>query len=248
MVSNSKDISTLASVIDTAIENRLKSLHTHMPGIIQSFDPETQLATVQPAIKRVFKIEDDEGVEILTPTDFPLCINVKVIFPRSGGFTQTTPVKEGDECLLLFCERAIDTWYNTGVIRQPSAKRFHSLSDAVAMLGLSSLPNKIENFDNENMILKKDDESIVVKLKDNGDLEITSNANVIVNAATSVTIESPDINLVGNVVITGNLDVQGDTTLTSNVTSNGKDIGEGHSHAGSPTAPNGPVSDTGAVT
>ena len=47
-------IAKLASNIKEGIANRLKDLHTNMPGIIESFDPITQTASIQPAIKRVF--------------------------------------------------------------------------------------------------------------------------------------------------------------------------------------------------
>lgn len=61
-----------------------------------------------------------------------------------------------------------------------------------------------------------------------------------VTASTSVTIDTPET------TITGNLTVQGDTTLTSTVTSGGKDISDTHTHVGSPSAPTGGVSNTGA--
>ena len=44
-------LATLAANIKQGVENRLKDLHTSMPGIVESFDPLTQLASVQPAIK-----------------------------------------------------------------------------------------------------------------------------------------------------------------------------------------------------
>lgn len=51
-----------------------------------------------------------------------------------------------------------------------------------------------------------------------------------------------------NVTIKGNLTVIGDTTLGATVTSNGKDISDTHTHVGSPSAPDGAQSDTGAPT
>ena len=41
----------LASNIKEGIANRLKDLHTSMPGIIENFDPVTQTASIQPAIR-----------------------------------------------------------------------------------------------------------------------------------------------------------------------------------------------------
>ena len=62
----------------------------------------------------------------------------------------------------------------------------------------------------------------------------------IVTASTSVTLDTPET------TITGNLTVQGATALTSTVTSGGTDISNSHLHGGSPSAPTGGVSNTGA--
>ena len=171
-------LSTLPSVIMTGIDNRLKDLHTSMPGIIKEFDPVTQLAKVQPAIKRVFKTEDNNGDEILNPQNLPILINVPVQFPRGGGFSITFPVKPEDECLLVFCERAIDNWHRTGESKKPNAKRFHSLSDATCFVGISSEPKKVPNYSADDVQLKKDGHEVYITLKNNNDLELHTDTNM----------------------------------------------------------------------
>jgi len=226
-------IAKLASNIKEGIANRLKDLHTSMPGIIQSFDPVTQTASIQPTIKRVFITR--EGVtETLIPANLPILINVPVQFPRGGGFSLTFPVKKGDECLIMFAERAIDTWHKFGGIREPNAKRFHHLSDATAIVGLSSLPNKVPAYSATATQIKKDDGSAVISLNNDSSVDIiadsditaTSLANIKaeatgdisatcanlsatasgtaeVTAASSCTITAPTITLAGNVIIGG---------------------------------------------
>lgn len=235
-------LATLAANIKQGIENRLKDLHTSMPGIIESFDPLTQLASVQPAIKRIF-VNRDEEKEILVPENIGVLINVPVVFPRGGGFSLTFPVTKGDECLLVFCERSIDNWHETGEINRPAARRFHSLSDATAFVGMSSKVNKIPEYDELNTQLKKDDGSVSITLLTDG--------NIKIDADTKVTLTAPDtdiigkVNITGDTKVTGNFEVTGDTTLGAVVTSNGVDISATHTHTGSPTAPSGPVSPTG---
>ncbi len=236
MGSKNSSLSTLASNIKQGVEARLKDLHTSIPGIVESFDPETQLASVQPAIKRIFTSREGD-TEILTPSDLPLLINVPVIFPRGGGFSLTFPVKKGDECLLTFCERSIDNWHKNGGVQLPGARRFHSFSDATAFVGISSLSNKIPNYDGTNVQLKSDDSKVELTLLTDGTLSL--------KAETKVTVDAPDAEFTGNVKILGNLEVIGSSTLSSTVTSNGKDISDTHTHTGSPTAPAGPVSPTG---
>ncbi len=85
----------------------------------------------------------------------------------------------------------------------------------------------------------------------NGDLDIETgnggggNVNIMcseanVMASTSITFDTPAA------TFTGDLTVDGDTALSSVVTSGGKDISDTHLHIGSPTAPTGSVSNTGA--
>lgn len=125
--------STPGDPVHVAIEERLKDVHTCCPGIIRSFNAATQTAVVQPAIKRIWV---DDG-----PLDLPQCLDVPVQFPRGGGFVLTFPVAPGDECLLVFSERAIDNWFTNGDTQEPSEYRLHDLSDAFAVLGFSSAPN-----------------------------------------------------------------------------------------------------------
>ena len=75
-------------------------------------------------------------------------------------------------------------------------------------------------------------------LRDNGDLDIFS-ASVNITATTAANITAPDT------TINGNLTVTGETALGEVVTSNGVNISDTHTHAGSSTAPDGPVSNTG---
>lgn len=79
------------------------------------------------------------------------------------------------------------------------------------------------------------------------DLKITVAGDVTFDVTGTSTVNVPTTNWTGDINLTGNLDVSGNTTLGATVTSNGKDISDTHKHAGSPTAPDGPVSNTGAV-
>jgi hypothetical protein len=221
-VGDKADLATLASTIKQGVDNRLKDLHTAIPGIVETFDPVTQLATVQPAIRRIF-ITRDAGNETLIPSDLPILINVPVVFPRGGGFSLTFPVVKGDECLLVFCERSMDNWHETGEVKVPGARRFHSLSDATALVGLSSLPNKIPNYDDTNLQLKRDDNSVVFTMLTDGTAEL--------KADTRVTVDVPNAEFTGNVLVKGNLTVEGSTLLSSTVTSGGTNISQSHTHS-----------------
>jgi hypothetical protein len=118
------------------VREMLMMVHTGMPGIVQSFDPATQTAVVQPAIQLLIVGEDE-------PVTLSVCPDVPVFFPGGGGLVLTFPIAKGDECLLEFSERAIDFWFDRAGVQQPSQVRMHDLSDGFAFVGFRSKPNAL---------------------------------------------------------------------------------------------------------
>lgn len=144
----------------TTIENRLKDLHTCLPGIIKSYDPTTNTAQVQPAVQRVFV---ESG-----PVNLPLIVDVPVVFPGGGSWAVTFPVAAGDECVLVFSERCIDYWHVTGQIKPPATYRFHDISDAFAFVGVRSQARKLSNIQTDGVELRNSDRSVALKLNATG--------------------------------------------------------------------------------
>jgi hypothetical protein len=152
----------------TAIEDRLKELHTCLPGIVQRYDPATNTVDVQPAIQRTFQ----DGVQ-----NFPLLEGVPVHFPGGGGWTVTFPIAAGDECLLIFSERCINYWHVTGELRPGENYRLHDPSDAFALVGIRSQPRALPAIQTDGMELRDDARSTYIKLGPGG-IEIKGNVTV----------------------------------------------------------------------
>lgn len=226
------------------IEGRLKDLHTCLPGIIASFDPDTQTASVQPAIQRIFT---EKGA-----VNLPLCVDVPVAFPGGGDFFLTFPVKIGDECILMFSERAIDNWHVSGGTQAPAEYRLHDLSDGIAIVGLNSQPNKISNFNATDTELRNRARNVRVTMKPDGTVETVNSAGshilsaagaMTINAPQGTTINSPQITLNGNVTYigdmngqagnggTGNASTPGTITAQTDVIGGGKSL-KTHTHPG----------------
>ncbi len=55
-----------------------------------------------------------------------------------GGYR--VPVQPGDECLIIFGDTAVDSWWASGGVQSPSSLRRHSLSDGFALVGFFSRP------------------------------------------------------------------------------------------------------------
>lgn len=175
---------TPEAAFEAQIEGRLKQLHTMLPGIVQSFNPATQTASVQPAIKRIFT---EQGA-----VNLPLCVDVPVEFPGGGDFFLTFPVKAGDECILVFSERCIDNWFQQGGTQEPAEYRLHDLSDAVALVGLNSQPKNIPSFNSTDVELRDRGRTVRVTMKPDGTIEnVNSQGSTILSAAGKFTINAP---------------------------------------------------------
>ena len=130
-----------------------------LPGVIQSFNPATQTASVQPAIK--MKRNLGEGV---SHVDLPVVQNVPVVLPfaQGAGLLLTLPIQSGDECLLVFADRPIDNFTQGGGVQpcagsannDSSSPRAHSLSDAICIPGIISNPQAVPEYSNKNIELR----------------------------------------------------------------------------------------------
>ena len=136
----------------------------------------TQTVTVQPAVNEEVLI----GGQVVKMS-LPQLIKVPVVLYRSGGFSITTPIMLGDECLVIFTDMAHDGWWQNGAASNPQDQveiRRHDLSDGVAIFGLWSQPRRLSNYSTTSMQLRSDDGQTVIDIAD-GKVTITA-ANVSV--------------------------------------------------------------------
>lgn len=216
----------------------MSAMRVSIPGIIQSFDPDAVTAVVQPAIKGVE--HDKSGAEV--PVNLPLLVDVPVVFPRGGGCTLTFPVKEGDECLVIFADRCIDFWWQSGGIQEPVDGRMHDLSDAFCIVGPQSQAKKISGISTTAAQLRTDDGSAFIEVAAGHDVTVKTPGKLTASADGGTEITSPEIILNGNVTINGNLSqgmgesggtatMHGPITVTNDVTAGGKSLMT-HTHGG----------------
>lgn len=136
-------MTTPADILRQAINSQIENIHTAIPASIVNYDFEEQKATVQPLIRNRFR---DGRVE-----DMPEIVAVPVIFPRTANFSLHYPLNRGDYVLLLFMEKSIDQWLETGGQSTPLDSRKFDLSDAVAIPGLYPFSLLSPAEDNENV-------------------------------------------------------------------------------------------------
>lgn len=188
----------------TALDARQSDMWTGLPGIIVSYDPTKQTAQVKPAIQ-VSARQEDGSSKIVS---LPLIPDVPVEFPSGGGFTLTFPIAPGDECWLAFSARSIDQWYISGEVQAPTDLRSHNITDAVAFVGIRSVPRMLANVSTTAVQLRSDDSTLLVELD-----QVAGTAKV--KAPTLITLDAPET------ILTGSLSVQNTGGATKTATFNG---------------------------
>ena len=113
---------TIHQLLDSWKREIFSSLHAVLPGLIQSYDPDTGLASVQPALSG-----KTSAGNLLTA---PLLTEVPVLLP-SSDFT----VSSGAFCLLFFMDSCLDGFLASRQPVLPASPRHHDLSDAIALVG-----------------------------------------------------------------------------------------------------------------
>lgn len=149
-------------------------LRVACPGIIQSFNASTQTVTVQPAIRERVQNPD------LTYSwvQLPLLVDVPIVIPRAGGFSLTLPVNKGDECLIVFGDMCMDSFWEHGGVQNQPDKRRHDLSDGYCVLGTWSQPRVLTNYSTSAAQLRTDDGTVSISLSSSG-ISMTAPANSI---------------------------------------------------------------------
>ncbi len=224
--------SPMTRMLERVLDSWMRQAMFTLPGRILSFDPTTQLATVEAGIERVV---DEQGVAI------PPIENVPVCFPGDGQYYFWHQITDGEtEGLLHFNQRAIDSWIEQGGPVKPHENRILSEEDCFFEPGYRSKPDAIPGFKNDGagisnyagdqyFHLKSDGNAeaytpgnatadvggdLSAKVGGNateditGDSTATVGGTATVNAATQAKVISPTIILDGQVVITKSLSVQ----------------------------------------
>lgn len=149
--------------------------------------------------------------------------NIPVYRMGGGGFFMRFPIKPGDLGWLKANDRDISLIFQRGGLEDwPNTERLHKFSDAMFF------PDTfkdwvIDGADIDAAVWQSLDGSTVISMRQ-GEISMrAAGSEVVINGA-EVAITSPLL------------------------THNGINVGSTHTHAGSPTAPNGPVSPTGAPT
>lgn len=179
-----------------AMDGRLSSLWTSIPGIISKVDYEKRTCEVQPAIQA--RISKPNGTTEFV--NLPLLVDVPIVLPSVTGFTLSLPIKAGDEVLVVFASRCIDSWWQSGGVGKPMEMRMHDLSDGFAIPGPRSL-SKVTPIHEENFQITNDTQTAMV--------EITPAGVINLKAPTQINFDCPTVIFSGAIAASGNIQCAG---------------------------------------
>lgn len=113
------------------IKKGAEDVHVSMIGKIESYDPNTNRASITPVGS--FTAPDWQEIP------YPTIHNVPIQYPCGNGGKSgcTFPVKSGDTCVIIFSDHQIEDFLSGG---QSDDMRNHSLNDAYAIPTLFSAP------------------------------------------------------------------------------------------------------------
>jgi phage baseplate assembly protein gpV len=230
-----------------ALDGKQAEIWTALPGIVESFDPEAMTVSVQPSVKG--QVQNESGQS--SAVDLPMLVDVPVTFPCGGGFTLTYPIKNGDECLVVFASRCIDGWWQNGGVGGTPDERMHDLSDGIAIVGPRSQARKLDPaVDADNVQLRTDDgEAHITMMPDYtiraqnpaARVELTPAGEVAAEADARITLKAPELDLQADAInMSGmgggkaNFNMIGDMEQDGSHTSTGDQVAGGVSQINHP--------------
>lgn len=116
----------------------------------------TSEQTIEAQIQWKVTLEDG------TVKRYPLLIDCPFFVLQGGGAFLDMPIKAGDYCILLFNDRDISNWLETGAEVELNTNRKHSLSDAIALVGINPSSSALA-LDGNKVILDATDFNVEIK-------------------------------------------------------------------------------------
>ena len=188
----------LTQIQEISNSNTAQEMNCVRIGVIQEFYPENLTAQVRLVDKMLTGLNPD-GSQILK--EYPP-IYAKVCY--CNPFC-TFPLTLGMECIVLFNDRELETWFINGGSNIQAYPRMHDLTDAIAIVGIRSLPQMIQILtDCLHLFYGQSDIQLKAEQTVLNSPQIDLNGTNAINATgATITFEGNTVNINGNLVING---------------------------------------------
>lgn len=176
------------SVMQLSQDAIMSRLNCHNIGRILEFDPNTQTCMVELMQIKQF---NNQSITPAPITDVPI-----IMLGAGGGFV-TMPNPIGTICLLLFMDRDITNFLETGEAYTPETTRMHDFTDCVALTTFSTLANPLTEYDENAVTIMR--EEIIEEVKYKSLIKLYSQQILIQNS------------LGGQISVTNKINIQNTT-------------------------------------
>lgn len=160
------------------------AIRTAMPAFVTGYDHAKREATVQPTIKT--RYSDGRPLQDAAPLRHRPVMQVA----RGGGWLISHGLKDGDQVLVVCCDRATDTWQPSlgDKTVAPKRRRYHDASDSVILPGVSASKPPTAGAADE-LYLGGEDGAVSIRMSPSGKITIANKlASVEVDAAGGITL------------------------------------------------------------
>lgn len=128
---------TLINILQNNIQKAFLELLCCRIGIVQKFYPEDITADFL-VVNKVTKGLNKDGTQKVQDW---ATIRAKVCYASPH---ESFPLRPGQECILWFSDREIESWFINGNTNAISHSRMHDETDCIAIAGLRSMPQMIQ--------------------------------------------------------------------------------------------------------
>lgn len=140
-MSNKVASSPLYDILKQLKAEVFSGIRVCLPGSISLVDVSNGTVSVRIGVmQKIAQMNFPAGRDFTYP-DITGC---PVFNLQGGGIGAVMPIKVGDECLVVFSDRAINNWFTTGNPMPLPSLRMHDLSDGFVLVGLNSMANLLK--------------------------------------------------------------------------------------------------------
>jgi hypothetical protein len=205
--------------LKTAFDRFMTQMRIAIPARVESFDPETQLATCVPAIRKVITKEGEKEFINLPPV-----IEVPMIYPhaQTAGFALTLPIQKGDSVLLVIADRSIDRWVEFGNIQDPVEDvevRHNDITDSLAIIGATPMPQALPSYQTNAIEIRNrardtritlDNDTVEITNASGAQIKLNADGSIDINSPTALNFAAPTINWIANAINSSRYSGSGD--------------------------------------
>ena len=164
----------LRDLLDHAKAATKSEINCVLLGTIKAFYPDVQTADIEVAFWKLYRqsVPVAENQMADGYLKYPALINCPVFFLSGGLGRFTAPVEAGDTCIVLFCDKDMDTFVTTGQVGKPNSDRSHHLSDGIALVGIRTALNQVADYRQDGVEMRYMGNYLAIK---SGGVEMNAN-------------------------------------------------------------------------